>query len=398
MKVKINNGKASSIHLDGVFYDTNKEIEVSFSEALRLKRLADVTFVDDKAPYNPELFHKDKRFAFQADVDVVSGWGNVGLNLIKYSADEYDISQIGRLLNVTEPSVLQAARRELDPAMGVVIHEQPKAEWLYSPFDRKIAVVPFETTIIPKSWITRINSCTALLVPCKQNMEAFRDSGVTVPIELIHWGIDPAKFYELEREDDGVFTIGTMGALSKRKGTDMLIEAFLKAFPVEKDVKLLCKTSNYNFIGAVKDKRVQIEMTPVDHQDLLNGFFKKVDMFAFPTRGEGFGLTPLEALATGIPAVVTNWSGPVEYMNNDVGWMLDYHLVEAEDFTKNVYREECGQWAEPDFDHLVHILRWAYEHQDEVKAMGKRAAEHVRTNWLWKDKIRMYHEALEKHL
>ena len=139
-------------------------------------------------------------------------------------------------------------------------------------------------------------------------------------------------------------------------------------------------------------------MTPVDNSELMSNFFKKVDCFVFPTRGEGFGLTPLEAMATGMPAIVTNWSGPCEYMNSDVGWLLDYTLVPAKDFTETVYKEECGNWAEPSFDQLVQIMRYAYEHRDEVKQKGKAAAKYVRENWTWKKKIPMFHEALEKHL
>ena len=43
-------------------------------------------------------------------------------------------------------------------------------------------------------------------------------------------------------------------------------------------------------------------------------------------------------------------------------------------------------------------MKYAYEHQDEVKQKGKNAAEHVRNNWQWKDKVKMFHDALEKHL
>jgi glycosyltransferase involved in cell wall biosynthesis len=35
------------------------------------------------------------------------------------------------------------------------------------------------------------------------------------------------------------------------------------------------------------------------------------DAFVLPTRGEGWGLPILEAMAAGVPAIATNWSGPV---------------------------------------------------------------------------------------
>ncbi len=97
-------------------------------------------------------------------------------------------------------------------------------------------------------------------------------------------------------------------------------------------------------------------------------------------------------------AIVTGWSGPMEYMTPEVGWLIDYAMVPATSFTEKVYKEECGDWAEPSKDHLVKLMRYAYEHQDEVKEKGKAAAKYVQENWLWEQKIPMFIEALEKHL
>ena len=229
-------------------------------------------------------------------------------------------------------------------------------------------------------------------------MEDFKNSGVKIPIELIHWGIDPERFYPLDRSKNKGFTFGINGALSLRKGTDLLIAAFLEAFPTEQDVKLICKTSFNNYPFLVKDKRIEVQMTAVSNDEMLSSFHKRVDCFVFPTRGEGFGLTPLEAMATGIPAIVTKWSGPMEYMNEDVGWLIDYKMVPAKNFTDIVYKEECGDWAEPDKEHLKKLMRYAYEHQDEVREKGKKAAEYVKQNWLWSKTINLYINALEKYL
>ena len=261
MKIEIKNVRATEICFNNKYYKTKEPIDVTLSEGLRLARLfqgADLTV--DRVPYNPEIFKNEKRFVFLSDIDTVSGWGNVSLNLIKNSK-EFDVSLIGKLMAVHEPSVLKAATREIDSGMGIVVHEQPKENWFSIPFQRKIAIVPFETTVIPASWIARINTCVALLVPCQQNVEAFKASGVTIPIEVIHWGVDDLNYYEVNRSEDRPFTFGTMGALSTRKGTDILVDAFLKAFPNERDVELRCKTSFNGFHWASRDPRVRVDLT-----------------------------------------------------------------------------------------------------------------------------------------
>lgn len=398
MIITIKNSKAREIFINNRFYPTNQPIDLPFSEALRISRLCSSDIVSPRPEnYDPQLFKDSKQFAMVCDIDTVSGWGNVGLNLVKYSK-EYNPSLLGKTLNVSNPIVQKAAQTPVLPGMAAIIHEQPRADWFIYPFQKKIAIVPFETTVIPFSWIARINSCDALIVPCKQNIEAFRNSGVTIPIELAHWGVEPAVHSELERSTDRPFTFGSMGALSIRKGTDLLVEAFERAFPTEKDVRLICKTSFNGFMWARKDKRIKIEMMPWTYEEMRDQFFKQIDCFVFPTRGEGFGMTPLEAMATGVPAIVTGWSGPLEYMTPEVGWLINHTMVPAKDFSETVYKEDCGEWAEPSLDHLIELMRYAYEHQDEVKAKGKAAAEHVRNNWLWEHKIGMFHEVLNKYL
>lgn len=386
---------------DGKWYPVGVPIDVDFSTAIRMKNTVHAIVPYIKNPYDPKFWKEGGEAAFIANVDNNTGWGNVGVNLIKYSHKFAKFSLVGRTHEVRDPHVLGALSRAVNMNGAGIWHDQPKVEWLMSPFSKNISIVPFETTVIPKSWIPRINNFDALFVPCQQNKEAMIASGVTVPIEIIHWGVDPSRFYEIERKDDGVLTFGTMGALSIRKGTNILVNAFERAFPNGEKVRLICKTSNRGYPFMSKDKRIEVQIGPVSHDELMNSFFRLVDCFVFPTLGEGFGLPPLEAMATGIPAIVTGWSGPMEYMRPDVGWTIDHTMDIAKEFSDpstGIYKEDCGQWAIPSVEHLVALMRYAYEHQDEVKAKGKRAAEYVRQEWLWSKKIHMFEEALNKHL
>lgn len=398
MKITLKDQKASSIYYEGKFYDTRKELDLPFSDAFRLTRVSDTDCEYDIATYDPALW-KEKHFInFLGDIDNNSGFGNCSYNLIKYSSPKLQTALAGRVFGVSEQFIFKAQNLPINQSGAMIWHDQPREKWLYTPFKKNICIIPFETTVIPKSWIGKINSFDVLFTLCKQNIEAFRNSGVTIPIELIHWGVDIGKFQEIPRPDRDIFTFGTMGALSIRKGTDVLIDAFKEEFPTEKDVKLICKTSYNYYPFTVNDKRIEVQMTPVTNEELMEQFFKQIDCFAFPTRGEGFGLTPLEAMATGVPVIVTGWSGPMEYMTPEVGWTIDYTFSPAKIFTDQIYKEECGDWAEPSKEHLRKLMRYAYEHRDEVKEKGRIAAQYVRDHWTWEKKIMMYLDALEKHL
>lgn len=398
MKVTIQKNKASSILHDGKFYDVGKELNLSFSEAIRLTRVAQTQTEYESVAYNPELWKNDKFINFMGDIDGVSGFGGVSKNLIKFSAPQIKTALLGKVYGVRDSAIFASQNREMNQAGAMVWHDQPREQWLYSPFKKNIAITPFETTSIPRSWMGKLNGFDALLVPCKQNIEAFAASGVKIPIELIHWGVDPAVHAPIARPERPIFTFGHMGALSIRKGTDLLVEAFTEAFPNEKDVRLICKSSYNTYPFNTKDKRIQIHLSHWTEEEITKLFYKEIDCFVFPTRGEGFGLTPLEAMATGVPAIVTGWSGPLEYMTPEVGWLIDYTLSPAKNFSNLIYKEDCGDWAEPSKDHLISLMRHAYNHRDEVKEKGVAAAKHVKENWLWEQKIKMYEDALEKHL
>ena len=397
MQVTIKRGRESSILYEGRFYDTGVPVEVTFSEAMRLSRVCELEAKYDSVDYDPRLWKEEKFFNFMGDVETLSGFGGCSYNLLKYSAPEYTTALVGRVVGLRDPVINASKSHDVIQSGAMVWHDQPRESWLYTPFRKNIAVIPWETTVIPRSWIGKINGFDALFTTCKENIEAFRNSGVHIPIELISWGVEPKAFYPIERNPNRPFTFGTMGVLTERKGTDVLLAAFLEEFPRE-NVRLICKTSSPVWTFPFHDDRIKLLTGQVTQQELMSDFFSEIDTFVFPTRGEGWGLPITEAMATGIPAIATNWSGPREFMSEDDGYLLDYTMTRASVFTDTIYKEECGDWAEPSKEHLKQIMRHCYEHQDEVKAKGIKAAERIKREFLWEHKIKTFHNALAKHL
>jgi glycosyltransferase involved in cell wall biosynthesis len=393
-------GKAKEIYLDGKWFPIGVPVSMELSRILRHRRSVIIELPDiEKLPYNKSLWKKNKTFGFTGDADVLSGYGNCTVNLVKNcSMAGYDVRWVGKNHNV--PEMRTYANNELPVDMAMVWHEQPRGEWDNSPFSKNIALTPFETTRIPQSWVGRINKFDALLVPCKQNVTMMRDSGVRIPISVIHWGVDFKKFYPVERNNRN-FTFGCMGALSERKGTDLLVKAFCLAFPAYQypNVRLLCKSSHNMFKWGVKgDQRIIIQLNPVAHEELVENFIKKVDCFVFPSRGEGAGLPPIEMLATEMPVICSNHSGMADYMSSDYAYPLnDFKMVPAKDFSEKLYHENCGDWWEPSLEELVNTMRHVYLNQDEAKEKGKKGAQYVSANWSWEQGVKTFTDALDKY-
>jgi glycosyltransferase involved in cell wall biosynthesis len=396
MIVKIIDKRVSAILWKNKYLPTNVDIDLSVSDILHFSRRNPIEFNIPTIDYNPETW-KNKQFVLIGDADSTSGFGNCTTNLITQSIkNKYDIRWIGKQYEV--PQLTRYNYQDISTDMGVVFHEQPKQEWLTLPFQKKLAIVPFETTRIPKSWVYKINSLDAIMVPCSQNVQMMKDSGVTIPIEEIRWGVNTKEFPLLKRNNK-YFTFGQMGALSLRKGTDTLISAFKKAFPIEEypNVRLLLKTSNDGFLFETKDDRIKVQIGKFNKKELLDNFLQQIDCFVFPTRGEGAGLPPLEAMATGLPVICTDWSGPKDYLPIDYTYWLKYKMVPATDFSKKIYKEPCGDWAEPDEEHLIELMRYCYNNQDEAKKMGELGSKWVHKNMTWDKNIHLFFDVLNKY-
>ena len=89
----------------------------------------------------------------------------------------------------------------------------------------------WESTLIPEERVDEINKFVRLqYVPCRQNLEAFRECGVRVPLKVLHYGVDAERFPVLSRSRSDRYTFGCFGDFSPRKGVDVLIRAFQDEF------------------------------------------------------------------------------------------------------------------------------------------------------------------------
>ena len=112
--------------------------------------------------------------------------------------------------------------------------------------------------------------------------------------------------------------VGAMGRFVKKKGFELLIQAFRENNnaepliagngPLMKSYQKLTKDyKNIKLLGWVKKKEV---------------FFSKIDIFCSPSKIEPFGLVILEAMARGIPVISTKCNGPVDIINNNKNGIL----------------------------------------------------------------------------
>lgn len=334
------------------------------------------------APFDPNTWQVGRReLIWHSILRPNEGYGSVGRQLLKA------VASLGVDITIA-PTLNQAPRgfedffKPLDSwsRIGFYYHYAVCPSVLQS--ERIVNYCMWESTLVPKDFIEEINkSVTLQYVPCQQNVESFVECGVRVPIKVLHHGVDTQQFPLLPRCHSEIFTFGTFGDFSPRKGIDVLLRAFQDEFSSKESVRLLMKSSSSSAAYEVHDPRIKFISGFMNQQALLK-FLQEINVFVLPSRGEGFGLCGLEAMSTGLPLIATNWSGPVEYLDLEDSFPLSYRLVDAQGIESNRVRY-FGLWAEPDYEHLRYLMRWLYEHPNEAAVAGQKAAQRVHSNWTW---------------
>lgn len=144
-----------------------------------------------------------------------------------------------------------------------------------------------------------------------------------VPHTIIMHGIDTERFVPTQGEHkkqlaiqfaQGQKIIGCTGRIRHSKGTDLFVDAMLELLPEFPDWQAIitgrATAEHTNFKQALENKiaeaGLQKQVRFVGEVEDVLPWYQSFDLFVAPARNEGFGLTPLEAMATGTPVVVTD--------------------------------------------------------------------------------------------
>jgi glycosyltransferase involved in cell wall biosynthesis len=239
----------------------------------------------------------------------------------------------------------------------------------------------FESTKIPDDWLDYLRAADEVWVPSKWNQQVFDRSGIKTKVVPLGYDEEAYTFVERtpakKKRRDFVFL--HYNAFNIRKGFTEVWKAFTKEFEKTEPVKLILKTDgNSSPLPITKSEYPNIEIiygkiTEAEMMDIM----RRSDCFVFPSRGEGFGMNPLECMATGMPAILPNAHGLTEYFNAD--YMYEVKVKEECPALYARYKDiDVGKMYVSDVDDLRAKMRWCVNHQEDVITMGKKASEYVK--------------------
>jgi 1,2-diacylglycerol 3-alpha-glucosyltransferase len=198
----------------------------------------------------------------------------------------------------------------------------------------------------------------------------------------IPWGTDIDKFKPTVKKTDRklsfLLNLGWEGAYTNdRKGLLLALDAFKK-------VKGNCKILVYSQVELSKcliswqekilsDNRIEFIYGTFDPFPYKNG-----DVYIYPSRLDGIGLSLPEALSSGLPVITSDCPPMNEFVINDVNGCL----VKVE---KYLGRQDGYYWAESicNLDSLADAIQKYIDNSDKVKLDSENAREFAELNLDW---------------
>lgn len=249
--------------------------------------------------------------------------------------------------------------------------------------DINVFFTMFEADKIPTSWVENINLyADHVIVPSQFCKETFINSGVTKPIDVLNLFVDSAMIYNKEPRPF-IFAHQNSFVEGAQKGYDLVMRAFLNVFHKipDNEVMLLLKGRNHRWANdnyyldlAKQEKKIKVILEDMNEETLEEEFWKKIDCFVYPSRGEGFGLPPLEAMSRGIPTILTNAHSHTEFVK--FGLPVGVKGKTKAYYVGRVWDYGIGDWVEPD---IKDIEVWMWKVFNSYSDYKKRAVEFAST-------------------
>jgi len=259
----------------------------------------------------------------------------------------------------------------------------------------KVGWSMIEVDKICERWARLCNRMDEVWVPTQMNKEAFVAGGVGVPVKVVPLGIDTSQFkpaflpfiYHGEHK----FRFFASGFWQLRKRWDLLMIAFAEEFGNEKEVGLICKTVSqqepdeitgqiHGWIGHRCDDQIAVIEGGYPWWEYV-AIMRACQAFVLPTGGEGYGCPPLQALACGLPVIVTDCMGPGETLRDSQGNLFPGVRfipagMEKTDVKHEYYTE--GMWWVPEVSEIRAAMREVYENHQKWEAEALKGSAMVR--------------------
>ena len=264
-----------------------------------------------------------------------------------------------------------------DPTADVEIWFDQPHIWKFSRGPYRIGYHPWESTQLlrNKGWLEAMNNCDEVWTPSPLIARWYKDyMGIKPPVYVYEHGVDPV-WMPKKREVRETFKFLHVGGEAARKGVKEAMQALRLAFPRQDAVELNLKMISQGW-NITKLPRINVLNCHMSLTELVQ-LFHDNHVFLYPSYGEGFGLTPLQALATGMPTITLPAWAPYEQF-------LDSRLNVNSRLTSSPHPVlHPGRMFKPDMESLVESMRFARNNYEEVQRVAHENIDNILKHYDW---------------
>lgn len=254
-----------------------------------------------------------------------------------------------------------------------------------------IAMWAWELEEVPTNWIEesiRFDKIWTISTFCR---DIFKNKLLNKNIDYINLPINVSKLDKnsckkhLNIDDDKFVFLFTFDYNSDpyRKNVKDLIKAFNIAFENNTDVLLLLKTHSLPS-GVIEEShniRIINDKVSYDERTII---MNCSDAYVSIHRTEGYGLTILESIMLEKPTIATNYSGSLDFCDEDYMELVNGPLkkVEEDSFYNILFKYDNDiYWCNPDINETAEKMLKVYNNYSE-----------------YEDKIKIWKSIVEKHI
>lgn len=281
-----------------------------------------------------------------------------------------------------------------DPSADVEIWFDQPEHWKFSKGPYRIGYHPWESTQLLKSrkpdWYEQMNQCDEIWTPSPLIAQWYKDyMNIKPPVYVYEHGVDPV-WKPKKRAVDGTFKFLHCGGEAQRKGSKETMQCFRLAFDKNDDVHMTMKLLSPGWnIGWLN--RVEFLNKMMSLEELIQ-LYHDHHVYVYPSWGEGFGLTPLQAMATGMPTItVPGWAPYADFL--DPSLSLSSKLVRSPWPILHP-----GMMLEPNTDELIENLRYSRNNYEELQSRAHERIQPILDHYNWDRLTAEAFDALEVRL
>lgn len=271
--------------------------------------------------------------------------------------------------------------------------------WERPPGEKWVMIQPWEYGRLPVDWVAPLrDQVDEIWAYSNAVKRCYTESGVPAgKIHVVPLGINPQRFHPeveplslpTEKRTRFLFVGGTIW----RKGIDILLAAYCRAFTRADDVCLVIKEMGQDsfYRGQTASEQIaKIQADPRAPEILyatgtladtdMPSLYTACDCLVHPYRGEGFGLPVAEAMACGLPVIVTQGGSTDDFCSPDRAYLIS---ASRREITIEMPTVGAPWVLEADVTALADHMRAVYEAPEEAAVLGRRAGAWVREHLTW---------------